>query len=534
MKMSSSVCNIKKFMVIFVFIIAFFISPFAALAQDKLNEIRIADSKGDWGYPNPYRHYPRGPGYIRMSFVFDTLVWKDDNGYIPALARTWRYDPDSLSFIFELREDVKWHDGQPFSAKDVVFTVYYFKKHPYNWVPMEDVAGAEAQGPCKVVIKLAKPYAPFLAYVGGTMPIIPKHIWEKVDDPRRYNNPKAFMGCGPFKFIDFHKAKGTYLYKANKDYYLGSPKVERLIYIKAGNPLMTLLSGKADLVNIKPDMAKPLKDKGMVIVENPRGWNKKLMINHRKPPFNKKLFRKVLAHAIDQQEIIDKAHRGFGSPASFGLMSPDHEFYNSNTPTYKPDKDKTVRILETLGYGKNAEGMYEKEGRLLKIELLASNITMAGESVADRDGEVIKRQLEHAGIKVDLINLEQATTDGRVRKWEFDLAVSGHGGLLGDAKILNRMISPEVAGSVNSARYGANKELLQLLKAQMAEMDIERRKALVYKIQEIYADELPAISLYYPAGMAAYNPKKGIKWYYTKSGIALGIPIPQNKMSLIK
>ena len=159
---------------------------------------------------------------------------------------------------------------------------------------------------------------------------------------------------------------------------------------------------------------------------------------------------------------------------------------------------------------------------------------MAGESVTDRDGEVIKQQLEAVGIRVDLVNLEQATTDAKVKKWDFNLAVSGHGGLLGDARILNRMINPKATGSVNSARFGANKKLLKLLKEQVAEMDVEKRRAIVYKIQEIYADEVPAISLYYPASMAAYNPEKGIKWYYTHGGIGIGIPISQNKMSLVK
>ncbi|MBW1911162.1 MAG: peptide-binding protein [Deltaproteobacteria bacterium] len=504
----------------------------SVLAQVK--EVRIADSKGDWGYPNPYRHYPRGPGYVRMSWVFDTLIWKDDKGYIPALGKKWTYDPASLSFTFELQKGVKWHDGRPFSSEDVVFTIDYFKKHPYRWVPMGDVAGAEARGKDKVVIKLTKPYAPFLAYIGGVMPILPKHIWKNVTDPRKYNDPKAFVGCGPYKFIDFNKAKGTYLYEAFEDYYQGKPKADRLIYIKAGKPLMTLSTGKADLANIKPDMAKPLKKKGMVILVNARGWNKKLMINHKKLPFSDKLFRQALAHAINQQEIVDKAHRGFGSPASFGLLSPDHEFYNPNTPTYVPDPTKARRILESMGYVKGPDAFYTRDGQPLKIEVLASNITVAGESVADRDSEVIKRQLEAVGIRVDLVNMEQATTDGRVKKWDFDLAISGHGGLLGDARILNRMILPKVTGSVNSARFGANKELLKLLKAQVTEMDISKRKAIVCKIQEIYADELPAISLYYPASMAAYNPKKGIRWYYTEGGISLGIPIAQNRMSLVK
>ncbi|MBW1714773.1 MAG: peptide-binding protein [Deltaproteobacteria bacterium] len=503
-------------------------------AQTRIKEIRIADSKGDWGYPNPYRHYPRGPGYIRMSWVFDTLVWKDDKGYIPALAKKWTYNPKLLSFTFELREGVKWHDGRAFSAEDVVFTIDYFKKHPYGFVPVESVSGAEVMGKNSVVITLTKPYAPFLAYVGGTMPILPRHIWQNVADPRKYSDPKAFIGCGPYKFIDFNKAKGTYLYKAFEDYYHGIPKAERLIYVKAGKPLMSLSTGEVDLANIKPDMAKPLEKKGMVIIKNLRGWNKKLMINHKKPPFNNRRFRQALAHAINQREIIDKAHRGFGSRASFGLLSPDHEFYNPNTPTYAHNPAKARQILETLGYVKGSDGFYAKDGEPLKVGIMASNITEAGESVADRDGEVIKRQLEAVGIHVNLVNLEQATTDGRVKKWDFDLAISGHGGLLGDARILNRMINPKFTGSVNSARFGENKQLIRLLRLQIAEMDTAKRKALVYKIQEIYADELPAISLYYPTSMAAYNPKKGIRWYYTKGGISLGIPIAQNKMSLVR
>jgi peptide/nickel transport system substrate-binding protein len=528
--------NLKKILVykIALLMMLTLLGPASFSAQAQVDEIRIADSKGDWGYPNPYRHYPRGPGYVRMSWVFDTLIWKDEKGYVPALAESWTYNSDALSFTFELKEGVKWHDGKPFSSSDVVFTVEYFKKHPYQWVPMGDVSGAEAVGPNKVIIRLSKPYAPFLAYVGGVMPILPKHIWQNVKNPKKFNDPKGFIGTGPYKFVDFNKAKGTYLYEAFENYYQGRPKANRLIYIKAGKPLMTLSTGKADLANIMPDMAETLKKKGIIILKNARGWNKKLMINHKIAPFNDKRFRQALAHAINRQEIINKAHRGFGYPASFGLLSPDHEFYNPNTPTYSPDPAKARQILESLGYMKGPQGYYSKDGRPLKLEILSSNITVAGESVADRDGEVIKRQLEAAGIKVDLFHLEQATTDAKIIKWDFNLAISGHGGLLGDARILNRMINPKVTGSVNSARFGANKKLLKLLKDQVAQMDVEKRKALVFRIQEIYADEVPAISLYYPASMAAYNPKKGINWYYTKGGIGLGIPISQNKMSLVK
>lgn len=503
-------------------------SPSLAPALD----YRIADGKSDNGYPNPFRHYPRGPGYVHQSWVFDTLVWKDKNGIIPALATAWEYDPETLTFTFQIREDVKWHDGNPLNAADVAFTINYFLAHPYKFVSLDGVTEAVALDSHSVAVKLDKPYAAFIKRVAGVLPIIPKHIWENISKPETYDDPKSFIGCGPFIFKNFDKAKGTYLYEAFDAYYKGKAKIDRLIYLQADDPLIALSNGSADLALIKPEMSDILSKKGFVILESANGWNKKLMINHKKAPFNSKVFRQALAHAIDQRELIQKAHRGFGTPASYGLLSIDHEFYNPDTPRYEPSATGSGKLLESLGYSKNSHGFYEKDGKGLTVELLASNISVTGESKSDRDGEVIKQQLERAGIKVNLINQERATTDGRIKNWDFDLAISGHGGLLGDAIIMSRMVSPK-SGSVNSARFGTNEKLLKLLKKQSTETDETKRKKLIYQIQEIYADELPAISLYYPSSRVAYNPEKGIDWFFTPGGIGSGIPLITNKDALI-
>jgi peptide/nickel transport system substrate-binding protein len=508
---------------------------FTASAEPAISEVRIADSKGDWGYPNPFRHYPRGPGYLRMSWVFDTLIWKDENGTIPALAEKWSFDAKSLAFTFELNPGAAWHDGEPLTAEDVVFTVDYFKKHPYRWITIDYIDRAVASGQHRVTIYLGEPYAPFLAEIAGTMPILPKHIWETVDQPRNYDDPGAFVGSGPYRFRDFNRAQGTYLYEAFDEYYQGRPKADRLIYVKTGKVLVSLMRGQVDLAGIQPEMAEPLEKKGLVVIKDDACWNKKLMINHRKPPFNDRKFRQALAFAIDRMEIIEKAHLGFGRPASFGLLSADHEMYNPDTPDYPHDPSKAMELIESLGYEKDLEGVYGKDGSTLKIELMVSPITVAGQNVQDRDGEIIERQLEAVGIQVDLVNMEQATTDSRVRNWDFDLVLSGHGGIAGDPRILAEMISSEYgAGSVNSARYEANQELNRLLDAQMSEMDTRKRREIVFRIQEIYAVDLPAVSLYYPPGVAAYNAEKGIEWFYTPGGIGKGIPIPQNKMSLVR
>jgi peptide/nickel transport system substrate-binding protein len=514
--------------------LAVIVLPGLAAPALALDELRISDGKGDWGYPNPYNHYPRGPGYLRMALVYDTLIWKDKDNYIPALADKWNFLPQEQAFVFELNPKAKWHDGEPVTAEDVAFTISYFKKHPYPWVSVVNLGEAKVLGPHKVKIPLKKPYAPFISDIGGTMPVIPKHVWAKVKDPKSYRGPGAFTGSGPYLFKDFNKAKGSYLFEAFDGYYQGKPKVKRLIFIKAKNPIMTLSTKAASFSNIKPDMGPILKKKGFVVLKGDRGWNKKLMINHKKAPFNDRRFRRALAHAIDRKEIIAKAHRGLGTVASLGLLSKDHPMYNPNTPEYAYDPAKAAEIFKSLGYQKNKDGLLAKNGEPLEITILASNITVAGESVPDRDGEIIKRQLGQLGIRVKLINLEQGTTDAKVKNWDFELAISGHGGIMGDPKVLNELIYSKIgAGSVNCARFDENKELNRILDESLTCMDPAKRKELVYEVQRIYAEELPALSLYYPENMCAYDGSMGIRWYYTKGGISKGIPIAQNKMSLI-
>lgn len=508
---------------------------FSAEGMGTPKELRIADGTGDWGYPNPFGHYPRGPGYVRMSWVFDTLIWKDQKGFIPALAEAWSYDPESMTFTFRLNPRAKWHDGKPVTAEDVAFTIGYYQRHPYRFVKTTGIGIVTVRDARTVTIKPAKPYAPFLSDIGGTMPILPKHIWESVTNPETYHAPQAFVGSGPYLFRDFDKIRGTYLFEAFADYYGGRPKADRLIYIRSGKPLISLTNGEADLANIQPEMEKALVAKGMKIIRDERGWLKKLLVNHRKAPFNDKRFRQALAYLINQKEIIDQGHRGFATPASYGLLSVDHGMYNPDTPAYPFNPEKAARLLAALGFTKGGDGFFMKDGKKLAVSLLASNITAAGESVADRDGEIIKRQLEKGGIAVDLLHMEQATTDARIKKWDFDLAVSGHGAMTGDPVILNEMISSTYGGnSVTSARYDADAELNRLLDKSLIEMDQGKRKKIVYRIQERYAEDLPAIPLYYPASKAAYDPRKGVDWFYTKGGIAKGVPIPQNKVALIK
>ena len=476
----------------------------------------VADTTGDWGFPSPYAHYARGPGYTRMSFLFDTLIWKDDAGYVPALAESWELVGDD-TYIFILREGVTWHDGEPFTADDVVFTVEYIKDHPYMWVDSGIVEGAEAIDDLTVKMTLSAPFAPFLDNVAGTLPILPKHIWADVSDPVNYRDQEALIGTGPYTMnvADYDKVQGTYRYVAYEDYYLGSPKVKELRFrkISEANAAAELLQGRVNTAGIQPEMIDQLKN-GFEIVGHSHWWNYKLMINHRKDPMSDKRFRQALAYAIDRDKLVDRAARGYGLAGSPGFIPSDNDWYNPEIDGFYPhDPARAKELLGDMGY----------DGR--KIQLLIKG----GSNTEERIGELIEADLVAAGINVDLRTMDSKTVDSKVGEWDFDLAVSGHGGIIGDPDFLAR--STIDMESFNSARYDANPELVAILEEQVTEMNEDARRDLIDRAQVLYAEDVPALTLYYTESFVAHDGQ--VELYYTYNGMALGVPIALNKLSFV-
>ncbi len=495
-------------------------------ASTETDAFTVADATGDWGYPSPYAHYSRGPGYVRMSFIFDTLVWKDEQGYAPALAESWEYLEDENAYIFKLRKDVTWHDGEKFTPQDVEFTFNYIKEHPYHWVDSGIVERVEVDD-YTVKVFLSKPYAPFMDNAACTLPILPEHIWKDVQNPEQFQEEKALIGTGPFKLVDYNKAQGTYLYEAYQDYYLGEPKFKQLKFVKVSEEMVAsaLKQKHVDAADIPPELVEDIKKEGFNILECPYDWNAKLMINHKKPPFDDKRFRQAIAYAIDREQIVSGCLRGYGLAGSPGFLPPDSPWYNPEIEQYAHNTAKAGELLESLGYSKN-NGFYQKNGEVLEIELL---FTGSRTSPGEREAEMIKQQLQTAGIKVNLRSLEAKTLDNLVNEWKFDLALSGHGGIGGEPDFLSRNI---IGQGFNSARYPDNKSLVDLLKEQQQEINEEKRKDLIAEIQKLYAEDVPALTIYYPTWYWACSDKTDL--FYTHQGIAIGIPIPLNKLAFVK
>jgi len=483
----------------------------------------IADSTGDWGFPSPYAHYSRGPGYIRMQFIFETLVWKNETEFVPQLAKEWQYVAEDNAYIFKLQTGVKWHDGTAFTAEDVAFTFDYAKQHPYQWVDNSIVKSVEALDTYTVKLYLNKPYAPFLNDVAGVQPIMPKHIWQNVNEPEKFTSPEAAIGTGPYLFADYNKEMGTYRYKANDNYYLGKPSVSEIRFVKIAAQMVpaALKDGSLNAGTVPAEVVDEMKSKNFTVIIGPPSWNAKLTINHQKSPLSSKELRQAIAYAIDREELVQITQRGHAIAGSPGMMPPTSVWYNPDTPKYGYNPEKAKQLIEGLGYTFEG-GSFTKDGKELKLELIcAADYKEMGQFIAD--------QLEKAGIKIDLRTLEGKTVDAKVGAWDFDLSIYGHGGLF-EPSFLTRSILGE---GFNSARYSSDAKLTALLQNQTTEMNAAKRKNMVFQIQKLYAEDMPALTLYYPTG--DYWAHDGTAdAFFTMDGVAIGVPIALNRMCFVK
>jgi peptide/nickel transport system substrate-binding protein len=269
-------------------------------------------------------------------------------------------------------------------------------------------------------------------------------------------------------------------------------------------------------------MAEELEGKDFTVLEGSHDGITKIMVNHKKEPFSDARFRQALYYAIDRDALVDTALRGYGIAASPGLFALDSEWYNSAVEEYAYDPAKTEELLGELGYTKDGQ-YFSKDGQPLEMEMLVT-------ATNERAGEMIKQQLEQAGFKVALRSVDSKTLDSLVGEWNFDLALNSHGGMGGDPEILNRIIGEGY--TFNSARYIEDQKLNDLLNQEVSEMDPDSRRELIDEVQVVYAQDLPALPLYYADSYWAHDGK--VDMYYTKQGIANGIPIAQNKLAFVK
>jgi len=493
-----------------------------ACGRPPTNAYVIGDPQGDWGFPSPFAHNPRGPGYLRVSFLFDTLIWKDARGFVPALAQSWDYDPQTSAYVFHLRPGVLWHDGQPLTAADVAFTFAYLKRHPHSWVDLKPVQKVESIDPLTVRVTLARPYAPFLEEIAGSMFILPQHIWQGIEEPARFQEPRAAIGAGPYQFADYRREHGLYRFAAFDRYYQGRPTVPVISFVQVGNELLALKGKAIQAGAIPPEAAAEVRRLGFTVAAQPHFWGLKLLFNHQKFPCQEPAFRRALAQALDLPDLVGQAARGHGLPGSPGLLPPDSPWFQAPSTRYAFDPAASRRLLASLGYHPGPEG-WQREGKILELSLLTA-------PAYARVAEYLQKAFRNIGVSVHPRPLDHTILDQKVRTHDFDLALSGHGGLGGDPKILNDVTQGRFAAEFLGG-YQPSADLSRLLAGQLFILDDPSRRKLVAEIQEKLAEELPTLPLYYPTQYFAHDGR--VPWFFTRGGIAKGIPIYFNKIALL-
>lgn len=250
------------------------------------------------------------------------------------------------------------------------------------------------------------------------------------------------------------------------------------------------------------------------IVKNPGFWGYRLLFNMGDyPVLRHKELRQAIAYAIDANELIEKVARGAAVPGSAGILPPDHVMYNPNVKQYKPDLQKAGELLAKLGYDKLDErGIRQNQ----KGEKLSFNLLVSSGEV--RLAEVLKEQLARAGIEIKVQSVDMKTRDARVRENKYELAITGHGGWGNDPDYLRERFAGRSRGGLSPSASGLrgynNDELNNLLEKQRLEMDDQKRKQLIFKIQEILAEDVPEIPLYYTTGYNVYRPAKYDGWMF--------------------
>jgi len=358
--------------------------------------------------------------YVSGKVLQGLLTFDTDLKPQPVLARSWTIAPDGLTYTFDLQDGVRWHDGQPFSADDVLFSFKEF--YPQSDKRLADifndyVASIDKTGPLQVVFHLKKPFAPLLSALGsGLRPIAPKHLYEGTDYRSNPYNLKP-VGTGPFVFKEWKR--GSYIKLAkNPDYWKkGLPYLDEIVFhvlpdawSRAAaferNDVQVLRSGDADYADLARLSALPgvaSSDKGYELYAGLAF----LQINLRKPPLDNAKVRQAILYALNRPFIVDNIFFGAGKVAQ-GPFASGTPYHDAQLPQYTYDLAKAKALIAESGVdvGKT------------HIRLLNGEKGGAWERLA----EYTKQSLQPLGFKVDVVTSDAATWYQRVSSWDFDLS----------------------------------------------------------------------------------------------------------------
>ncbi len=484
-------------------------APGAAGGPQKGGQIIVGISQEPQNF-NPIMPYIETQRGIHMS-LFDTLWRIDPKGqYVMDLATelptiaNGGISADGTAYTVKLRKDAKWHDGQNFTASDVVFTwktLINPKVTAYSTVGYDQIATMEAPDDYTVKFKLKQPYAPILTTMAD-MFVAPEHILSKSEDINKDPfNTKKPIGTGPFKFVEWVAGDHITL-EANKSYHGPGPYVDRLIfkYISDLTVLFTQFkTGEIDVtglqgipVDLYPD-AKSLPNIKLFVT--PTTTYETIAPNFLKPIFQDKRVRQALYHGMDKKPIIDKVFQGL-VPEAESYVPPESWAYNPKVKgAHKYDPEKAKQLLEEAGWKVGPDGIRVKDGQKLSFE----NGCTAGNKQREQMQQILQQQWKAIGVDVKINNKPAAVLLGDFyRLSQFETIINGiaMGPDPDHSFRLHSKYIPAKGGMGRNSIAFENPQADKLMDDGVREVDQAKRKEIYGKLQELLVDELPYIPIY--------------------------------------
>lgn len=503
--------------------------------------VRLAGST--FGFPSPFA-YIAGPGYEQMSLLYDTLLWKDGSGrLLPWIAEGYERSADGLTYTFFLRDRVTWHDGQPLTAEDVAFTFEYFAEQvlgPLLVAQPFGVRGASARDRHVVEIHLELPSVTFLEQVAGAVPIIPKHIWAAIDDPRRAQDVEVLVGSGPYRLAAFSRGEGSLAFAASPGYFLGEPFVRRVELRPVDDELNALRAREIDVAStqaegVRPELVKRFRDDDAFgIVEDTGSFTFPLIWNARRGgALADARFRRACALAIDRVDIVQRLLGDNGTPGNPGFLPPGHPF-RTDVEQYSADPAAANRLLDEAGYRHPAPGGVRQgqDGKPLRFEMLTGNAPVPAVL------PLVVEALRGIGVELQPLAVDLPTLFGRLQDHDNDIALSlypGPGGTApnADPDLLRIFYASTVATRLQGAQGWIDQEFDRLAGEQLITADESQRSGLLARMQQIIARDVPALPLYYPTQVTVFRRETFDRWYSTPGGFGGGLPGVRNKHVLV-
>jgi peptide/nickel transport system substrate-binding protein len=434
------------------------------------------------------------------ALIFSGLTRTDARGtVVPDLAESWKVEEDGRRYIFTLRQGVTWHDGQPFTAADVLFTIRLMQDPTFPGSPiLADfwrTITVETPDDRTVICILPRTFAPFLAYTG--IGILPEHLLAAVTAIDLPNAPFNLqpVGTGPFAFESLDTSAVEVALKPHAGYYGQRSQLTGLrfhAYPNTQAAIQAVVQGDVDGIGYIParslSSAGPISTTANVYGPSLAGYTA-LFLNLKLPAFAEREVRQALALATDREALVKEGLQGWGTPGNSPILPGSWAYAAQSWPH---DAARARQLLDGAGWAPGADNIRQKNGQQLAFQLLTDD-DPARTAVAN----LLAAQYTAIGAKVTVVIRPPDEVTRLVATRQYESALSGWEGLASDPDPYQSWHSSQAETGYNFANW-SNQQADQALEEGRLTTDEGQRKAAYATFQQLFASDVPSLILYYP------------------------------------